>query len=147
VEKGEAQFVKIEKPKTKKVLERMKKTNKGVFLFEKDVKVKKRGKGKDFRLELERVGKLPPGWIRPRNEFFTRREAFFPFPRGVIILDYIEKLRKKYKPNSIAIGVMSARGSERYTTAAQMTSVQDAILYYDKRGVKHPFSGVYFFWY
>jgi hypothetical protein len=147
IEKGEAQFIKVKGAKNKKQLARMKKTNKGVVLYEANVKAKLKGKGKDLRIELERVGKLPPGWIRPRKTYFTRREIFFPFPPGVIIPDYIKMLEEKYKPNSISIGVMSARGSARYNNSKGLNYLEEVIADYKKRGVKHPFSGVYFFWY
>ena len=142
LETGQAQFVPIKNASHKKLLGRMKKTNKGVYLFEKDVTVKKRGKGKDFRLEIIRDVVQDESRV-----IFRRKEQFFPFPPNVIIIDYIDMLSKKYNPDSVAIGVMSARGNVARSSISGLNYIEDAIEEYDRKGIKHPFSGVYFYWY
>ncbi len=142
VESDEAQFVPIKNASNKELLKRMKHTNKGVFMFESGVDVKVVGRGKKLRLDIKRKIEASKG-----QQIFKRREMFFPFPKGVLLDEYIENLVSEYKPNSVAIGVMSSHGNASYSDISGLNYVWDAIKDYEYKGQKHPFSGVYFYWY
>ncbi len=142
VETKDAQFVPIVHANRKEILKRMKRTNKGVFVFEKDVEITVKGRGKSLRLDIERTRKPEPG-----EQIFKRREIFFPFPKGVLIPEYVAYLHEKYKPNSVAIGVMSAHSNASYTNLSNLSYVWDTIDTLNGRGKSHPFSGVYFYFF
>jgi len=142
VESGEAQFVPINNANRREVLKRMKRSNKGVFVFERNVKIKVVGRGRDLRLNITHIGKREKG-----TQIFRRREMFFPFPKGIVIPDYVAMLHEKYKPNSVAIGVMSAHGNASYSSVSGLNYVWDAISDLSHRDKTHPFSGVYFYWF
>lgn len=142
VEENEAQFIPLPHANKKRILNRLKRTNDGFFIWERNVKAKVVGRGKDLRVEIERVGKPEPG-----VQIFKRKEMFFPFPKGVIIPDYVAHLYDMYKPNSVAIGVMSAHGNRSYSNISGLEYVYDTIESLKGRNKSHPFSGVYFYWF
>lgn len=148
VEKGEAQFIELNHANKRPMLNRMKRTNAGFFLWERNVKATVEGRGKKMMVKIER---LPTpdikGVKKPVTQIFKRKEYFFPFPKGVVIPDYVKYLSDKYKPNSIAIGVMSAHGNASYSNITGLNYVWEAIETLKGRNKSHPFSGVYFYYF
>jgi len=142
VETNEAQFVPVNHANRRKYLKRMKRTNKGIFVFESNVEITVVGRGRDFRLKIDRKRKREKG-----EQIFKRREMFFPFPKNVIIPDYVAMLYDKYKPNSVAIGVMSAHGNASYSNISGLDYVWETIESMKNKYKSHPFSGVYFYWF
>ncbi len=153
VEKGRSMFIDIRNIRGKPQYDRMFKTNRGIFLYEKDAKVKVLGRGKKEILSIKEIipdyikhGGERPGTIR---EVFTRKTIFYPWNSKGLMSDFI---KGKYdsegtKPSSMALGVGSSSGNIRHTDLSQMKYIDSVIATMRSKGERHPFSGVYFYWY
>lgn len=134
VEAGEAIFIPIVNIGAKHQYDRAKRTNKGIFMLRSNVKATVINSGQNEYIKLDDVPS------KDKMEEFgrqirTRNAIYFPFPKGIIIEDYVNEKYKSFGardinnifisdddneteifikadyPNGMAMGLMGASGN------------------------------------
>lgn len=145
VEQNRAQFCYYKNANRSAMLRKLKTTSKGFFIWRPNCAVWTKGKGLNLEIVIQPL--RPPKEVRVIKPI--RIEVFLPFPRGVIIPKYIAKVYDMYTPapGGISIGVRGAKGTERHDNVSGLDYIKEELKAYEERGMRHPFTGVYFYWY